>query len=306
MRDGAEAVVADRELGWIERLPAGVKPFAVLARWDRPIGTWLLLLPCWWSAALAPGATPLDLLVLFTLFAIGAIAMRGAGCTVNDLFDRDLDSQVERTRHRPLASGRLALGEALVFTAVQCAVGLIVLLFLNPFTVALCFASVPLIALYPLAKRVTWWPQAVLGVTFNWGALVGWAAVTGSLGPPALLLYAAGFCWTLGYDTIYAHQDKTDDEIVGVKSSARWLGEATRPWLAGFYALTTVLLVVAGALAGLGPLYYLGLVAVAGHLTWQVRTLACNDAANCLARFRSNRDLGLLVLAAILAGKLTF
>ena len=205
--------VPDRQLTWIDRIPDRLRPFAVLARWDRPIGTWLLLWPCWWAVALAPGWPDLKLLALF---AIGAVAMRGAGCVINDLADRDLDARVERTRHRPLASGRLTTGEALAFLALQLLVGLLVLLSFNRFTILLGLASLPLVIVYPLMKRVTWWPQAFLGVTFNWGALVGWSAVTGDLAAPALTLYVAGFLWTLGYDTIYAHQDKADDAVIGV------------------------------------------------------------------------------------------
>ena len=293
--------VADRQLGWVDHLPERLRPFAILARWDRPIGTWLLLLPCWWGAALAPGwPNP----VLLALFALGAIAMRGAGCTINDLIDRDLDARVERTRNRPLASGQIGIFGALAFLALQLLVGLFVLLSLNPFTIALALASVPLIVIYPLMKRVTWWPQLVLGITFNWGALVGWSAATGGLGPAPLALYAAGIFWTLGYDTVYAHQDKADDALVGVRSSALRLGSATPRWVAGFYAATVLLLALAGWLAGMSLLYFLVLPAVALHFLWQVRTLELDDPVSCLARFRSNRDLGLLVVAAILLGHL--
>lgn len=293
--------VADRQLGWVERLPAWLRPYAVLARWDRPIGTWLLLLPCWWSSALAPGGPHLGLLALF---ALGAIAMRGAGCTVNDLADRRLDARVERTRHRPLASGELGLRQALSFVALQMLIGLLVLAALHPVAIAIALASLPLIVIYPFMKRITWWPQAFLGITFNWGALVGWPAVTGELAVAVLALYAAGFFWTLGYDTIYAHQDKADDALVGVKSSARRLGAATPRWLWVFYGLATALFALAGALAGLGPGFYALLVLVAVHFGWQIRTLDLDDPRSCLARFRSNRDAGLLVFAAVLAGKI--
>jgi 4-hydroxybenzoate polyprenyltransferase len=292
--------VADRQLGWVDRLPARLRPYAVLARWDRPIGTWLLLLPCWWSTALAPGWPDPWLLMLF---AVGAIAMRGAGCVINDLADRDLDARVERTRHRPLASGRIGTVQALGFLAVQLLVALAVLLTFNPFTIALTLAAMPLVIAYPFMKRFTWWPQAFLGITFNWGALVGWAAVTGDLTWAPLALYAAGFFWTLGYDTIYAHQDKTDDAVVGVRSSALLLGPATPPWLVGFYATTVVLLMVAGGLAGMGAGFYVLIGAAAVHFGWQVRTLDLDDPQSCLVRFRSNRDVGLLILLAILAGQ---
>jgi 4-hydroxybenzoate polyprenyltransferase len=296
----AAPVVADRQLGWIERLPEQLRPYAVLARWDRPIGTWLLLWPCWWASALAPGWPDWR---PFALFAIGAVAMRGAGCVVNDLVDRDLDAKVERTRHRPLASGQLSVPQALAFLLLQLLVGLLILLTFNRFTIALGLASVPLILTYPLMKRITWWPQAFLGITFNWGALVGWSAATGALAPPALLLYAAGFFWTLGYDTIYAHQDKVDDALVGIKSSARRLGAATPAWLWAFYGVTLGLLALAGWQAAMGPAFYLLLGPVAAHFVWQIRTLDLDDPSSCLRRFRSNRDLGLLVFLAIMAGK---
>jgi 4-hydroxybenzoate polyprenyltransferase len=300
--DAAPSVM-DRERGWIEHLPERLRPYAVLARWDRPIGSWLLLLPGWWALALAPGGPDLRLVALF---ALGAVAMRGAGCVINDLVDRDLDARVERTRQRPLASGRLGAPQALAFLALQSLVGLLVLLAFNRFAIGLALASLPLIVIYPLMKRITWWPQAFLGITFNWGALVGWAAATGELAAPALLLYAAGFFWTLGYDTIYAHQDKTDDALIGIKSTARRLGAATPRWLWGFYGVTLALLAAAGWSATLGPGFYLLLVAVAGHFAWQIRTLELDDPRSCLRRFRSNRDLGLLVCLAILAGKVGF
>jgi 4-hydroxybenzoate polyprenyltransferase len=300
--DAAPSVM-DRERGWIEHLPERLRPYAVLARWDRPIGSWLLLLPGWWALALAPGGPDLRLVALF---ALGAVAMRGAGCVINDLIDRDLDARVERTRQRPLASGRLGAPQALAFLALQSLVGLLVLLAFNRFAIGLALASLPLIVIYPLMKRITWWPQAFLGITFNWGALVGWAAATGELAAPALLLYAAGFFWTLGYDTIYAHQDKTDDALIGIKSTARRLGDATPRWLWGFYGVTLALLAAAGWSATLGPGFYLLLVAVAGHFAWQIRTLELDDPRSCLRRFRSNRDLGLLVCLAILAGKVGF
>jgi 4-hydroxybenzoate polyprenyltransferase len=293
--------VADRQSSWIERLPRGLRPYAVLARWDRPIGTWLLLWPCWWAAALAPGWPNWRHLLLF---AIGAVVMRGAGCVINDLTDRDLDARVARTRERPLASGRSSVAQALAFLAAQLLVGLLILLAFEPFTIALALASMPLVIVYPLMKRITWWPQAWLGLTFNWGALVGYAAATGSLGPPALALYAAGFFWTLGYDTIYAHQDKDDDALIGIHSTARRLGAATPGWLFGFYGASLALLGLAGWLAGLGPGLFFGLLAVGLHFAWQAWTVELDDPDSCLARFRSNRDLGLLVFLALLAGKI--
>ena len=291
--------VADRQSGWVERLPGRWRDHASLARWDRPIGTWLLLLPCWWGQALADGL-PSPWLML--LFAVGAVAMRGAGCTINDLADRGFDRQVARTRNRPLAAGRVSPRAALLFVAAQMLVGLLVLLALNRTAALVAVASLPLVVAYPFMKRITYWPQAFLGITFNWGALVGHAAVTGTLGIEALVLYATGFFWTLGYDTIYAHQDKEDDALIGVKSTALLLGEATPRWIVGFYAATLVLLAVAGALAGKGRLFWLGLVPVAWLLFRQVRGLRLDDPADCLARFRSNRDAGLAVLVALALG----
>jgi 4-hydroxybenzoate polyprenyltransferase len=301
-RQGSESAarVADRQLGWVERLPAAWRPYAVLARWDRPIGTWLLLWPCWWSLLLAPGWPDPWLVVLFGL---GAIVMRGAGCVLNDLADRDLDARVERTRNRPLASGQVSVLGALLFMAAQLLVGLLILLSFNPVAIALGFAVLPLILTYPLMKRITWWPQLWLGFNFNWGALLGWAAVTGGLAPAPLALYLAGIFWTLGYDTIYAHQDKVDDALIGVKSSARRLGAATRPWLWAFYGIAWLLLALAGALASLGPGFYLGLLAVGGHFAWQIRGLDIDDPTSCLRRFRSNRDAGALIALAVLAGQ---
>lgn len=297
--------VADRQSGWIEALPARLAAFAVLARWDRPIGTWLLLWPCWWSAFLAPGwPSP----VVIALFGIGAIAMRGAGCTVNDMADRRFDAAVERTRHRPLASGTLRMRDAVAFLFAQLAVGLAVLLALAAYGGAMVlvtgFASVPLIVAYPFMKRITWWPQAFLGITFSWGALMGWVVATGELVPPAWLLYAAGIAWTLGYDTVYAHQDKADDLLVGVRSSALRLGNATPAALWAFYAATVALLAAAGAAAGMGSMFYLGLIAVTGALARQVVGIRLDDPADCLRRFRANRGVGLLVLLAVVAGKL--
>lgn len=293
---------------WVDRwAPAPARPYLRLARADRPIGTWLLLWPCWWSIALAAawqGQAPA--LYLFGLFALGAIAMRAAGCVINDIFDRRIDGQVARTATRPIPSGEVGVLQALVFLAGLLLVGLLVLLQLPTTAILLGFASMLLVVPYPLMKRITYWPQAWLGLTFNWGALVGWAAVTDGLAWPALLMYAAGFFWTLGYDTIYAHQDKEDDALIGVKSAALRLGDASRPWLGGFYAVTTALLAAAGFAAGAAWPYYLGLAAMAGHFVWQIATLDIDDHRNCLARFKSNRDAGVLFFAGILlAGALS-
>lgn len=288
---------------WIDRyLPPGVRPFFRLARLDRPIGTWLLLVPCWWGAALATPGWPDP--VLIGLFAVGAVVMRAAGCTVNDMADRDFDARVARTANRPLASGAISLWQAVVFLAGLLGLGFAVLIQLDTFAVWVGIASLPLVAAYPFMKRVTYWPQAWLGLTFNWGALVGWAAVRGDLAWPAVILYAAGFFWTLGYDTIYAHQDKEDDLLVGVKSSALRLGAATRPWLFGFFAVTLALLAAAGWAGGLAWPFYAGLGLAALHLGRQAWSVDTDDAKDCLRHFKSNRDFALIVFAAIVAGHL--
>ncbi len=301
-RSPAEAsdILADH---WALRLaPAEVGPYLRLIRIDRPIGTWLLLLPCWWSLSLAAAASgQLPEVRLVLIFAIGSLVMRGAGCTYNDIVDRDIDARVARTAGRPIASGEVSVVRALAYLAALLLIGLGLLLQLNGFAVALGAASLAPIAGYPFMKRITYWPQAWLGLTFNWGALLGWAAVTGDLGAPALLLYAAGIAWTLGYDTIYAHQDKEDDALVGVKSSALKLGARTKPWLAAFYAAAWALMLGAGLAAGLGWPFYLGMAGVAGQFAWQIATLDIDDPANCLARFRSNRATGWILLAGIVA-----
>ena len=298
-----EARVADAPPeNWVDRYaPAWTRPYARLARLDRPIGWWLLLLPCWWSVALASeGWPPLALLVLFF---IGAVAMRGAGCTWNDIVDRDIDAAVARTRSRPLPSGAVTLTGALAFLALQCLIGLAVLLSFNSFTVLLGFSSLLLVAIYPFMKRITYWPQFVLGLAFNWGALMGWAAVHGSLSAAPLLLYLGAVSWTIGYDTIYAHQDKEDDALIGVKSTALKFGEATQKWLWLFYGIALLAFAAAGAAAGLGPFFYPLLAAGAALLVWQIVTLDINDPARCLRLFRSNRDFGLILFAAVVAGQ---
>jgi 4-hydroxybenzoate polyprenyltransferase len=288
---------------WIDRrIPAAVRPYLRLARMDRPIGTWLLLFPCWWSAALAAERWP-DWR-LFVLFAVGAVVMRGAGCTINDMADHKFDAQVARTAARPIPSGAVSLRQAALFLTLQLGLGLLVLAQLNGFAIGLGVASLLLVFPYPFMKRITYWPQAWLGLTFNWGALMGWAAVTGNLSLAPVLLYAAGILWTLGYDTIYAHQDKDDDALIGVKSTALRLGQATPRWLVGFYTGTLALIAAAGWVAGLGWAFY-GLLAVAaGQLYWQVFAGNIDDTDDCLTKFKSNRHFGWLLLAAIIAGKL--
>lgn len=294
--------VPDEQLGWLVRLPRPLQDYGLLARLDRPIGTWLLFIPCLWGLAIAGGT---EAMLWAPLFAIGAIAMRGAGCTINDMADREFDRKVERTRSRPLAAGRLGLREAVAFLALQLAIGLVVLLFLPPTAAIIALCSMPFVVAYPFMKRVTYWPQAFLGLTFNWGVLVGFAVITGGLGLSALFLYMAGIAWTLGYDTIYAHQDKEDDALIGVLSSALKLGSATQSWLYGFYAAMLLFLVLAGITAELGGLFFMALLPIAGVLTWQVQGLDIDDANDCLTRFRANRSLGLLVLAALLLGHWT-
>jgi 4-hydroxybenzoate polyprenyltransferase len=293
--------VADSTGNWVDRIaPAWARPYLRLARADRPIGTWLLLLPCWWStalAAVAQGSSP-DLRLLL-LFAVGAIAMRGAGCTWNDILDRDLDAKVERTRSRPIPSGQVSPRAAFAFLVALALIGLAVLLQMNAFAIATGIASLAIVAIYPLAKRVTDWPQSVLGLAFSWGALMGWAAVFGRLDPPALLLYAGSILWVIGYDTIYAHQDRDDDAIIGVRSTARLFGARTKPALAIFFSGAVLLIGTAGVLAGARWLFALGLAAFAVHLAWQVRRLDIDYPAGCLALFKSNRDAGLLLFAGL-------
>lgn len=290
---------------WVDRLaPAGLRPYLKLARMDRPIGTWLLLWPCWWSIALAAPAGTWPDLWLLVLFGIGALVMRGAGCTFNDIVDRDFDSRVERTRLRPIPAGQVSLKQAIAWMVLLSLVGFVILLQFNIFAIGVGVASLALVAAYPFMKRITYWPQAWLGLTFNWGALLGWAAVTGNLGPAPLTLYAAGLFWTLGYDTIYAHQDKEDDALIGVKSTALKLGRRTRPWLFVFYAVATAGIAAAGFLAGMGWPFYLGLMIAAGHLAWQAVRVDIDDSADCLAKFQSNTLFGWLLFGAIVAGGL--
>jgi 4-hydroxybenzoate polyprenyltransferase len=288
---------------WVDRLlPAGLRPYARLARLDRPIGTWLLLFPGWWGIALAAHRLPGP--VLLVLFAVGAAVMRGAGCTLNDIADRDYDAQVARTRSRPLPSGAVSVRQAAVFLLLQLAVGAAVLFSLNRASILLGCAVLALVASYPFMKRITYWPQIFLGLNFNWGALVGWAAVTGALASPPVLLYLGGVFWTLGYDTIYAHQDKADDLRIGVKSSALALGANTRPWLFAFYAAASALWGAAGHFAGLGAPFWAGLALAAVQLCWQAACVDIDNPADCLAKFRSNRLTGWLLLAGIVSGHL--
>ena len=287
--------------GWVARLPNAWLPYLLLARVDRPIGTWLLFLPGLWGILLVPQPA-ISSIRLITLFAVGSLAMRAAGCVINDLWDRDIDRMVARTAARPLASGALRPIQALAFLAVLLLVGLAVLLQLNPLSQALGVASLLLVALYPLAKRVTWWPQLMMGFTFGFGAPLGYAAAAGHLDPAWAALYAAAILWDLGFDTIYAHQDREDDELIGVHSTARLFGNRTRPFLAACYAASLAALILAGWLAGLGVWFYPTLIVPAALLGRQVIALDIDDPAGCLQLFRANREVGLAVALAILAG----
>jgi 4-hydroxybenzoate polyprenyltransferase len=297
--------VADAPLkNWVDRYaPEPARPYLRLARLDRPIGVWLLLLPCWWAVGLAEVAQerPYPSLLLLALFAIGAVVMRASGCAYNDFIDRDYDAQVARTASRPIPSGQVAPVEALAFAIVCAFAGFVVLIQFNAFTIQLGIASLLLVAVYPFLKRYTYWPQIALGLAFNWGALVGWSAVTGSLALPALLLYCGSVLWTIGYDTIYAHQDKEDDLMVGLKSTAIRFGDDTMTWVGGLYAGAVILWLAAGFFAGTHLIYFTAIVLASLQMAWQVMTLDIADAQNCLRRFRSNRDVGLVIFLGLVA-----
>lgn len=293
-----------RLTGWVAKLPARFVPYVLLARLDRPIGIWLLFLPGLWGIALTAPSFWYGLW-LAVLFAIGSVVMRGAGCVVNDLWDRKIDAQVERTKGRPLASGAVTVKQALLFLAGLCAAGLVILLLLNTPAKILGVASLLLVALYPAAKRFTWWPQAVLGATFGWGAPMGYVAASGHFGWPMLPLYAGTILWILGYDTIYAHQDREDDELVGVKSTARLFGGDTWKLLLACYGGAVVLVLIAMAPFGLNPWGYWFIAAPALMLGWQIARLDVFDPDRCLRLFKFNREVGLAVALAILIGRLT-
>ena len=301
---GAAARVADATGNWVDTLaPPWSRPYLRLSRLDRPIGSWLLLMPCWWSAALAAGVIGniSQLPVIIALFFVGAFVMRGAGCTWNDITDRDLDARVERTRSRPIPAGQVSVPQAAVFLVAQALIGLAVLLQFNRFAVATGIASLIIVAVYPFMKRITWWPQIVLGLAFSWGALMGFAVTLGRIDATALSLYAGSVAWVIGYDTIYAHQDAEDDALIGIKSTALLFGARTRPALMVFYGLAVVLIGVALALAGVRWAAWIGLIAFAAHLIWQIARLEIGDPALCLRLFKSNRDAGLLLFAGLLA-----
>ncbi len=289
----------------IERLlPAWFIPFSRLARWDRPIGTWLLLLPCWWGVLLGNGDISIDLWIDFLLFALGAFVMRGAGCTFNDIIDCEIDKKVARTATRPLPAGDVSLYAAWMFLIVQALIGLLVLLQFNRFTIWLGISSLVLVAIYPFMKRFTYWPQFFLGLAFNWGVLVGYAAQVQTLSVAAWLFYLAGIFWTLGYDTIYAHQDREDDALIGVKSSALALADHSRLTIALFYIAMMVCMLAGGYLHSFGIYFYVALAFAALHLGWQVIRLNIHDGALCLQIFKSNRLCGLLIVLALAAGQL--
>jgi 4-hydroxybenzoate polyprenyltransferase len=297
---------------WVYRvLPRPLWPYAQLARWDRPIGWQLLMWPCFWSVALAAnvaaslGTFSAGRFVFhLLLFFIGAVAMRGAGCTYNDIVDHDIDMEVARTRSRPLPSGRVTRLQAKVFMVLQALAGLIVLLQFNGFSIFLGVFSLVFVAVYPFAKRFTDWPQFFLGLAFSWGAIMGWSAEFGTIGLASVALYIAAIAWTVGYDTIYAYQDKEDDELIGVRSTARRFGDRPRPWLFGLYGLAILLLLVSFALAGAGLLAYVGLLIAAILLFYQILVLDIHDAAQCLALFKFNNVVGLILFAGLCAALL--
>src|SRR5882724_6853440 len=299
----ATARVADATGNWVDsRAPRWSRPYLRLARLDRPIGSWLLLLPCWWSAAIAASVArdisqlPLDI----ALFFLGAFAMRGAGCTWNDITDRDLDAKVERTRSRPIPAGQVSVPQAFVFLVVQALIGLLVLLQFNRFAVITGIASLVIVVVYPFMKRITWWPQVVLGLAFSWGALMGFAVTLGRIDLTALVLYTGSIAWVIGYDTIYAHQDAEDGALIGIKSTARLFGAATHRALVVFYTLAVLLIGLALKLGAVRWPAWIGLIAFAGHLIWQIRRLDISDPELCKRIFHSNRDAGLLLFAGLL------
>ena len=300
----AAAPVADATANWVDsHAPLWARPYLRLSRMDRPIGSWLLLIPCLWSAALAAGLSQSlrDLPWVIALFAVGSFVMRGAGCTWNDITDRDLDAKVERTRSRPLPAGQVSVKQAFAFLAVQLLIGLLVLLQFDRFAVMTGIASLAIVAIYPFMKRITYWPQMVLGLAFSWGALMGFAVMLGRIDTTALTLYAGTIAWVIGYDTIYAHQDTEDDALIGVKSTALLFGARTHIMLGLFYTLAVALIALSLRSAGAGWAAYLGLAAFASHLIWQITKTKIGESALCLRVFKSNRAAGLLLFAGLLA-----
>lgn len=289
---------------WVDRhAPLELRPWLKLGRFDRPVGIWLLMLPGWQAIALAAamgGAWPGPRLLIE--FAVGAALMRAAGCAFNDIVDRDIDAKVARTAGRPVASGQISVAQAWGFVIACSLVSLGLLVTMGPLAIGLGAGSLVLVAAYPFMKRITWWPQAWLGLTFNWGALLGFTAATGTIGAPAILLYASGVFWTLGYDTIYAVQDLEDDALAGVKSSARRLGAAAPQAVLAYYLATIALALSCGDIAGLGPVFPFVVALYGAHLIWQSRRLRVDDPAGALVLFRANRDAGLVLFMAMMAG----
>lgn len=294
--------VADSTGNWVDRgAPVWARPYLRLARFDRPIGSWLLLLPCWWSAALsADPSRHFDLWRTLALFFIGAFVMRGAGCTWNDITDRKLDAKVARTRSRPIPSGQVSVTQAAIFMVALALIGLAVLLQFNRFAILIGIASLAIVAIYPFMKRVTYWPQIVLGLAFSWGALMGFAALRGEIPDAGFALFAGSISWVIGYDTLYAHQDSEDDLLIGIKSTALLFGARTRRMLTLFYTLAVVLIGTSLALCGARVFAWLGFATFAAHLAWQISRIEIADPALCLRLFKSNRDAGLLLFAGLL------
>ncbi len=300
---GASMPVADAvPHSWVDRLaPVAIRPYLRLARLDRPIGNWLLLFPCWWGVGLAGVADrkPYPNLWFLFLFLAGAFLMRGSGCAYNDYVDRDIDAKVARTASRPIPSGQVTANQALAFATLLACIAFLVLIQFNWFTIQAGVASLGVVAIYPFLKRYTNWPQVGLGLAFNWGALLGWTAVKGSIGWPAVVLYLGAICWTIGYDTIYAHQDKKDDQSIGLKSTAITFGDNSPTWIGGFYAAAVTLWLISGFMAGAHLIFVTAVVLVSLQLSWQVVTLDVNDPLNCLRRFRSNRDVGIALFLGL-------
>ena len=313
MKDQATLVegrVADAVRGhWADTLlPSWFRPYARLSRLERPIGWWLLLWPCLWSLTLAVASSPAESLPSIEMilwygvaFWLGSVAMRGAGCTYNDIVDQDIDEKVERTRSRPLPSHQVSRRNAWGWLIAQLLIGLFVLLQFNLYTIWLGFASLSVVAIYPFMKRITHWPQLVLGLAFSWGALVGWTAITGELDLAPVLMYLGAIVWTIGYDTIYAHQDKEDDVMIGVKSTALLFAENTRGWLIGFYGVMVVCVAACFAVANASWPAFAGLFVAAAHMGWQIWKLDISNAVQCLALFRSNTQIGWIIFVGLLA-----
>jgi 4-hydroxybenzoate polyprenyltransferase len=305
MHEASPTIIKDAvKISWIDALPKGFLAYAQLMRLDRPIGWWLLLLPCWWSLTLAQiakgGGWPN--FYFAALFLVGAIIMRGAGCVLNDLADRDIDAKVERTKSRPLPSGRITTKSAVIFLCALLALGLLVVLQFNTLTIKTAIASLAIVAIYPFMKRITFWPQFVLGLAFNWGAIIGWTAIAGQIDLPCLTLYAGGIFWTLAYDTIYAHQDKDDDALIGVKSTALLLGKSTVYWLGCFFAASLAFIDASLWLVSAPLTAHIGVAAAAMHAAWQVARFDDTNANLCLQLFRANRNFGLLICVGLLIG----